>query len=316
MGAGLQEILETNGVGVITGGASGFGLEAALRCAAAHMSVAILDTNEKSMKAAENAMVTAGAPAVLSLLCDVSSWDACVAAADEIATHFQDQRVTFLFNNAGIASAGESYSGTVLNGTKSDSGWRKVMDVNLFGAVNILRIFVPRLVDAGPLPSGKPVQVVTTSSVLGLYDGAMGLSPYNASKMACTAVCEMVYHELKSAGMIADHVETHSLHPSMAGTGLFGSPELRKLVENGVDGVAGGLSAAEVIDSLFDQMAAGRFYCIVDDMQDVPTVEQIARRMQGQIDGVPTQASPMAMLAAFMATRENQKDVVSAKANL
>ena len=64
--------------------------------------------------------------------------------------------------------------------------------------MNILRVFVPRLVEAGPLPSGKAVQVVTTSSVMGLYDGAAGLSPYNASKMACTSVCEMVYHELQA----------------------------------------------------------------------------------------------------------------------
>eukprot|EP01046_Picozoa_sp_COSAG06_P052392 COSAG06_NODE_8783_length_2072_cov_1.240750_3_plen_184_part_00 len=160
-------------------------------------------------------------------------------------------------NNAGIASGGADYAGTVLNGTQDDSGWRKVLDVNLHGAVNILRVFVPRLVDAGPLASGKPVQVVTTSSVLGLYDGAMGLSPYNASKMACTAVCEMVHNELKNAGEPASHVHTHSLHPSMAGTGLYGSPELQKMVESGVDGIAGGLSAGDVIDSLFSQMAAG-----------------------------------------------------------
>ena len=75
--------------------------------------------------------------------------------------------------------------------------------------------------------------------------------------LACTAVCEMVHNELKNAGEPASHVHTHSLHPSMAGTGLFGSPELQKMVESGVDGIAGGLSAGDVIDSLFSQMAAG-----------------------------------------------------------
>lgn len=79
--------------------------------------------------------------------------------------------------------------------------------------MNILRVFVPRLVAAGPLASGMAVQVVTTSSVMGLYDGSQGLSPYNASKMACTSVCEMVYHELQTVGEPAAHVQTHSLHP-------------------------------------------------------------------------------------------------------
>jgi NAD(P)-dependent dehydrogenase (short-subunit alcohol dehydrogenase family) len=154
-----------------------------------------------------------------------------------------------------------------------------------------------------------------TSPWHSLYDGAMGLSPYNASKMACTAVCEMVYNELESAGEVAAHVQSHSLHPSMAGTGLFGSAELSKLVEKGVEGVAGGLSAADVIDSLFAQMTAGRFYCIVDDAMDVPAVEQIARRLQGQIDGIPTHATPMAMLGAFVNTRQAKRRPV-AKANL
>ena len=163
----VEQLLEANGVAVITGGASGFGLEAAKRCAAAHMAVAILDTNEASMSTAAEAVASAGATAVLTIRCDVSSWDACVAAADRIEAHFDRQRVTFLFNNAGIASGGAEYSGTVLNGTQNDTGWRKVMDVNLFGAVNILRVFIPRFVAAGPLPSGRPVRVVTTSSVMG-----------------------------------------------------------------------------------------------------------------------------------------------------
>jgi NAD(P)-dependent dehydrogenase (short-subunit alcohol dehydrogenase family) len=116
--------------------------------------------------------------------------------------------VAFLFNNAGITGE-KDYIGGLLGGTPGDSGWRLTF-VNLFGVVNILRVFVPRMVGAGPLPSGRPAQVVTTSSVLGLYDaatGGTGLSPYNASKMACTAVCEMVYHELQCApgpGRMAD----------------------------------------------------------------------------------------------------------------
>jgi hypothetical protein len=43
-------------------------------------------------------------------------------------------------------------------------------------------------------------------------------------------------------------------------------------------------------------------------------VEQIAARMQGQIDGIPAEATPMAMLGAFMGAREEAKE--PAKANL
>ena len=90
------ELLDASGVAVITGGASGFGLEAAMRCATAHMSVAILDMDEAKMASASTALSAAGAAGVLTIRTDVSSWDACVAAADDIAVHFGGQRVTFL----------------------------------------------------------------------------------------------------------------------------------------------------------------------------------------------------------------------------
>ena len=143
----------------------------------------------------------------------------------------------------------------------------------------------------------------------------VGLSPYNASKMACTSVCEMVYHELQAAGEAAAHVATHSLHPSMAGTGLFKDDAVSQMISDGVDGIAAGLSAADVISSMFAQIGEGRFYCVVDDAKDVPAAEQIRLRMEGQAVGVaPHKAEPMAMLGAVMQAREAV--AAPAKANL
>ena len=48
--------------------------------------------------------------------------------------------------------------------------WRSVFDVNVLGSINVLKAFVPGLVEAGPLRSGKRTVVVTTSSSLGLYN--------------------------------------------------------------------------------------------------------------------------------------------------
>lgn len=216
---------------------------------------------------------------------------------------------------AGVLEDGDGLFSTAAP-PDDDFGWKKVFDVNVFGVVNILRVFVPRLVAAGPLPSGKKTQVVTTSSVMGLFDGAMGLSPYNASKMACTSICEMVYHELQLAGEPAAHVATHTLHPSMAGTGIFGGeptslamdPEkeaMMGMIANGVGDLAGGLTAADVIDGLFAAIGEGKFYCVVDDAKDVPTTEQIRLRMEGQIGGsAPATNSPMASMTALRALME------------
>ena len=47
--ATAKDVLDAEGVAVITGGASGFGLEAATQCAALGMGVAILDVSERSL---------------------------------------------------------------------------------------------------------------------------------------------------------------------------------------------------------------------------------------------------------------------------
>ena len=78
----------------------------------------------------------------------------------------------------------------------------------------------------------------------------------------------MVYHELQSAGAEAAHVATHSLHPSMAGTNIFGGGDdtLKDLVAAGLDGVADGLTPGDVVSSLFAQIgcATSTPCCCVD----------------------------------------------------
>ena len=60
-----------------------------------------------------------------------------------------------------------------------------LLQVNVFGAVNILKAFVPGMIAAGPLASGKASFVVTTSSVVGLLNHVTG--PYTVSKMAAVS---------------------------------------------------------------------------------------------------------------------------------
>ena len=320
--ASFTGAIDGAGVAVITGGASGFGLEAARRCAGLGMRTAILDVSDAALTAAHAELVgllpgsaADGAATLLPIVCDVGSWQDCAAAAAAVETAFGPVPVAFLFNNAGVASLGGT-SQSLFGTDDSDSNWRHVFGVNVFGAVNILRTFVPRMVAAGPLRSGRQSVVVTTSSVMGLYDGAMGLSAYNASKMACTAICEMAFSELESAGEDAAHISAHSLHPSMAGTNIFGSSELGKLVAEGGAATGGaGLSAADVIDSMLLQIVAGRAYLIVDDANDVPAAEQIRGRMQAQMTGLkPHTAPPMASLAGLRAAVEQAaaEDVLAA----
>lgn len=202
----------------------------------------------------------------MPIRCDVASFEECERAAGEVAAAFGEARIAFLFANAGVSALRGTMGGasqSLFGPDLTDANWRHVLGVNVIGAVNTLRVFVPRMVSGGPLPSGRPSRVVTTSSVMGLFDGGMGLSAYNASKMACTAVCEMAERELRRRGPKSDHVLSHSLHPSMARTAIFGDSVLEAVA---------GLTAADVVDGMLEQMAEpGRFYLIIDDPADVPS---------------------------------------------
>ena len=85
--------------------------------------------------------------------------------------------------------------------------------------MHILKAFVPAILEAGPLDSGKQVQVITTSSVVGLLNHQPGA--YGTSKMAVTAVVEQMSQELQAMGEKAAHIRVASLHPSAAGTGFM-----------------------------------------------------------------------------------------------
>mmetsp|Transcript_58333 Transcript_58333/g.156076 ORF Transcript_58333/g.156076 Transcript_58333/m.156076 type:complete len:319 (-) Transcript_58333:81-1037(-) len=299
-----RDVFDCSGVAVITGAASGFGLEAARRCAAAGMRLALLDVDEAGLARAKRQLEGSGGSAsqCLAFRCDVGKYGDCAAAATAVSEAFPGVRIALLFNNAGIAGPSEyEYQGHVLDGTPSDSGWRAVFHVNVFGAVNVLKTFVPGMVAAGPFPSGIKSQIVTTSSVMGLYDGGFGLSPYNASKMACTAICEQMHFELKAAGQKAAHVASHSLHPSMAGTNIFRDPEVTEAITSGRGGLSGGLSAGDVMDATLSGIAKRTFYIVVDDPKDVPAREQVRQRMESQMAGTePCPHRPMAGLAVYM----------------
>lgn len=127
------------------------------------------------------------------------------------------KKISFIFNNAGVFN-----NLSVLKATPKD--WQFVLGVNVVGVANILRSFVPRVVAAGPSPSGKLCHVVQTSSVAGLVP--MDSGSYFSSKMAVTQITEGLATELKRDPQ-AGHVQVHSLHPQAAQTSIWFSQRNR-----------------------------------------------------------------------------------------
>lgn len=159
---------------LITGAASGFGLELAKRFIARGDFVIATDLHD----AANEDVVKLGEKCTYRKL-DVTSDADWEAAAEAIGA------VDVLVLNAGIAVGGAIENVTM-------DTWHRALDINLLGAVRGCRAFVP-LLESG-------AQIVMTSSVAGLVH-PIKMSTYNATKAAVVALAETVDFELRERGI-------------------------------------------------------------------------------------------------------------------
>lgn len=167
-------------VAVITGAASGIGRGLAEQCAAEGMRIVLADIEEGALTRVADTLRAQGAD-VRTVTCNVAS------AADMEAlargTYEIFGAVHLLFNNAGVGGGS-----TIWESTAAD--WQWVMGVNLYGIVNSLRAFVPRM-----LAQNDESHIINTASIYGLINGP-GSGIYKASKFAAVSVSETLYHEL------------------------------------------------------------------------------------------------------------------------
>lgn len=191
---------------VITGAGSGFGRAFAVALAAEGANLVLADLEAGPLN--ETARLLGDAP-VLQQLCDVrepAQVDTLASAAYE---HFG--AVHLLFNNAGVALSGPSWTATL-------EEWRWVLEVNLMGVVHGLRSFTQAMID-----SGEPARIINTASAAGLLS-VPGSSVYCVSKHAVVTLSECLHHELK---MLGSAVGVSVLCPAFVKTGIADSDRLR-----------------------------------------------------------------------------------------
>jgi NAD(P)-dependent dehydrogenase (short-subunit alcohol dehydrogenase family) len=158
---------------VVTGAASGIGWALAQRFVAEGMRVVAADVERVS------------AAGVSAYIADVSRYDDVAALADSVYETFG--AVDVLCNNAGVFAGGLMWERPA-----SDFTW--TLGVNLWGILNGIRAFVPRM-----LAAGTPAHIVNTVSMAGLCTNAFS-GPYTISKFAALAATECLAHDLKSIG--------------------------------------------------------------------------------------------------------------------
>ncbi|MBK5928861.1 SDR family NAD(P)-dependent oxidoreductase [Rhodobaculum claviforme] len=201
---------------LVTGGGSGLGEATARALAADGARVAILDRN---MDAARAVAQDIGA---LAIDCDVTSADAAEAALARAAEAHGPARI--LVNCAGVGPAQKILG---RKGLMPLDDFRKVVEINLVGSFNMLRLFVAGAADLAPLASGERGVVVNTASVAA-YDGQIGQTAYAASKGGVVGLTLPAARELASMA-----IRVVTIAP-----GLFGTPMLRALPQDAQDSLS------------------------------------------------------------------------------
>jgi NAD(P)-dependent dehydrogenase (short-subunit alcohol dehydrogenase family) len=142
-------------VAVVTGSASGLGRAIAERFAEEGMTAVIADNRLGDAEIVAKEIVARGGKA-LAIEVDVTKRASLEALADRVD---ELGGASILVNNAGVLSFTPV-------GEAEDDGWRWIVDVNLFGVVNGLQTFLPRM-----LASGRPGHIVNTASLAGVVGG-------------------------------------------------------------------------------------------------------------------------------------------------
>jgi NAD(P)-dependent dehydrogenase (short-subunit alcohol dehydrogenase family) len=161
--------LSSSTVALVTGGASGLGLATARRLLAAGSQVCIVDLPTSDGADVAQEIGATFAPA------DVTDEDA-VAAAVEVAAELGEVRIAV--NCAGIGPPRRVLG---RDGSPSDlDHFRTVVEVNLVGTFNVLRLAAAAMAEHGPIGEERGVIVNTASAAA--FDGQVGQAAYAASK--------------------------------------------------------------------------------------------------------------------------------------
>ena len=193
---------------IVTGAASGLGLATARALAAAGARVALLDLKPDATTAAQ-----LGGIAVQCDVGDGSSAEAAVAAA--AAAHGPAR---ILVNCAGVAPAARIVG---RNGPASLDAYTRVIQVNLVGTFNMIRLVAAGAAGLEPLAGGERGLIVNTASVAA-YEGQIGQAAYASSKAGVVGLTLPAAREFAPLG-----IRVCTIAP-----GLFETPMLTSMPQD------------------------------------------------------------------------------------
>jgi len=196
---------------IVTGGGSGLGAATATALAAGGATVVLADVNT----AAGEATAAEIGDRARFVETDVTSGSSAQGAVDAATGAFGG--VQGLVNCAGIATATRVVG---RNGPQSLDEFARVLEVNLIGTFNMIRLVGAAMIGNEPNDAGGRGVIVNTASVAA-FDGQIGQAAYAASKGGVAAMTLPVAREFAQ----------HGIRVATIAPGIFDTPMMAGLPE-------------------------------------------------------------------------------------
>ena len=244
---------------IVTGGASGLGAATARRLASLGEKVAVCDLNTKL---AESVAAEIKGTAVTCNVADSASAEAAVAAAEKA-----HGAARVLVNCAGIGVAKRVIG---KEGPMPFADFDRVIQVNLNGTFNMIRLAAAAMSKLEPLATGERGVIINTASVAA-FDGQIGQAAYSASKGGIVGMTLPIARDLAQFG-----VRVLTIAP-----GLFLTPLLANLPKEAQDSLAASIPFPRRLGD------ANEFASLAAHMIDNPYLNGEVVRLDGALRMAP-----------------------------
>jgi 3-dehydrosphinganine reductase len=229
-----------NKTALITGGSSGIGLALASRLLEFGASVTLLARNQQKLVNAKSSLLSVNENFVVNTItADVTEVD----SLHKSLSVYQAQHGTpdILINSAGVARPGyvEELPLEV---------YRWTMDIDYHGTVNMVKLFLPGMLERG---SGHIINISSMAGIVGVF----GYTAYSGAKFAVKGFSDVLRSELKPRGIKVSVVfppDTNT--PQLAWEDQF-KPEETRIIS----GTSKPISADEVANWALKQAAKGKY---------------------------------------------------------
>jgi NAD(P)-dependent dehydrogenase (short-subunit alcohol dehydrogenase family) len=194
---------------LITGGGSGLGAATARLLAASGANVLVADINRE---AGQSVAAEIGAGQARFAETNVTDEESVRQAIDAALSAFG--QLHGAINCAGIGVAEKTVG---KEGPHSLASFRRVIEVNLIGTFNVIRLAAARMAQQAPTASGERGVIVNTASIAA-FDGQIGQAAYSASKGGIVGMTLPIARDLARLG-----IRVVTIAPGIFDTPLLGA---------------------------------------------------------------------------------------------